>query len=206
MKSEGIIKVSVMTGKLKGFYAINFNPLDNAFCAKMAKKEGTVCSYCYSRRMLQTFRKNCAKPFSQNALVMSEKIHDQLLPRFMPGAFVRFLSHGELENTAQLENFFRIAEVNPATRFSLWTKRSDLLFDLYADRIKLKPTNLNIIQSSIFVNQKLDTQSPYTDALFTVYESEEADNTLDFRCNGKNCRDCMHCYNPNPKDVSEILR
>jgi hypothetical protein len=208
MDNNGLIKVSVMTGKLKGFYGVNFNPLDNAFCAKMAKKEGTVCSYCYSRRMISTFRKSCAKPFTNNAKVMSEIMHDQLLPRFMPGAYVRFLAHGELENVPQLINFFRIAKVNRDTTFALWTKRTDILFELFHDDGLAydKPANLNIIQSSPFLNQKSPEKAPYVDAIFTVYESGDADTTADFLCNGKNCSECMHCYKEDPTDVSEILR
>ena len=57
MKQE--IKISKNVGKArKGFKAINFSPLTAVFCQKMAKTKGTVCEYCYSRRMLKTYRKS----------------------------------------------------------------------------------------------------------------------------------------------------
>jgi hypothetical protein len=199
-----MVKVSKMTGKLSGLLGINFNPLDNEFCAKQAGKEGTVCEACYSRRMLATFRKMCVAPFTENAKLMSHFIPDQELPRFPVGATIRFLAHGELQNATQAMNFVRIANANPASSFAIWTKRMDI-FQAGVESFGPVPDNLQVIQSSPVLNKKEDKHD-FADKVFTVYTEEELMPQSDFPCVGNHCADCEHCYAFGGADVAELLR
>ena len=45
-----MLKISTMSGKLKGFKALNTNTLSNDFCVKMynSGKNDVICTFCYS--------------------------------------------------------------------------------------------------------------------------------------------------------------
>ena len=53
-----MLKISNMTGKLKGFKALNTNTLSNDYCMKMynSGKDNVICTKCYSAEMLQGMR------------------------------------------------------------------------------------------------------------------------------------------------------
>lgn len=199
------IKVSTMTGKLAGFFAINFNPQTCHFCNKMRSIEGTVCTHCYSHKMMRTSRVNCNAAWSHNAHIMSRVLHDQELPRFPLDAVVRFLAHGDMDNVTQLINFIQIARVNPLTHFALWTKRTDLVAEAFA--VYKKPDNLTLIQSSVFIGRAEVCQEHFN-AVFTVYPKGQALPADTHHCADKKCADCMYCYADGdlPYDISEALR
>ena len=198
------VHVSVMTGKLKGFKAINVNPLTSVFCQKMHQVGGTICRQCYSTKMLKTFRQSCAAVFTQNAVTLKEPLDDWQIPRFMPGEAVRFLAHGDLDTAQQLRGLYQIANANPKTVFSMWTKRKDLVFQLLNE----KPKNLRNIQSSIFLDI-IDERRAGFDAVFTVFSSAaEMPRVQDgvVMCNGKHCLPCMYCYTKPTASIIELLK
>ena len=65
---------SVMSGKLKGIPALNTSPLTNNYCKSQAKNKDSICSECYSIRMLQTFRKNAVPKFELNTKILSSRL------------------------------------------------------------------------------------------------------------------------------------
>ena len=200
---QKVVHVSKMTGKLEGFRAINLNPVTSEFCQRMQKIGGTVCQQCYSQAMLTSFRKTCGPAFTRNANLMSESLKDFQIPRFMPGEYVRFLAHGDMDNAQQFLNFCTIAGANPETHFTMWTKRADLV-SLYFRSI---PGNMKLIQSSQQLNT-VDARVPGFDAIFTVY-TEEANipqSPAVHRCNGVKCSACMYCYKEPTGHVAEILK
>ncbi len=196
------VHVSKMSGKLEGFRAVNFNPLTSDFCAKMSQVEGSVCSHCYSRKMISSYRKSCAKPFTANAKLMNGPVFADQLPVFKAGESVRFLAHGDMDTAIQLEGFFQIAWANPASSFTMWTKRADLVGQYAA----MKPKNLKIIQSSIRINGADELAAGF-DAVFTVYDDADKmpKDTVKY-CAGTNCRECMYCYKHPAGKISELLR
>jgi len=64
-----VIKISNMTGKLKGFRAISTNTLTNQFCVDMfnRKDKDLICTECYSAKNLQGMRKNCVSSRQHNS-------------------------------------------------------------------------------------------------------------------------------------------
>jgi len=196
------VHVSKMSGKLEGFRAVNFNPLTSSFCAKMAQIEGSVCSHCYSRKMIGTYRKSCAKPFTANAELMLDDLPNSAVPTFNAHESVRFLAHGDIDTAMQLLNFFVIAFRNNRTQFTMWTKRVDLVGNF----ANIKPANLKIIQSSVRLNEA-DELAEGFDAVFTVYDDADKmpKDTAKY-CAGTNCRECMYCYKHPAGKISELLR
>jgi len=122
------IKISTLTGKLKGFNAINTNTLSNDFCSKMRQTDA-ICRECYSASMLQGVRKNCEAPWQRNSDILSTRVLEMdELPTINAHSF-RFHAHGELINATHFNNYINIARKNPYTTFALWTKRINLVKD-----------------------------------------------------------------------------
>jgi hypothetical protein len=187
--------VSKMSGKLDGFRAVNTSPLSNEFCLKMEKQEDTVCAHCYSLRQMRTYRPNMIPPLTRNGeLLSSRPLERQEIPSFKPGEAVRYSAHGELINAQHFLNLCKIAECNPESMFSLWTKRPDLVVRY----IGSVPENLRLVFSHPVVNPKLDEFSiPYGfDQVFAVYTPEyAAEHNIEINCT-RRCAECMQCYAP----------
>lgn len=193
------IKVSEMSGKLKGIPAINTNTLSNDFCKKMAasdKGKNIICSGCYSVAMLSGSRKNCVPRFQNNTEALSTR---PLLPREIPtlnSAWFRFSGHGELENTTHYENYCRIAEANPQTTFALWTKRKAIV-----QRSDYPtPENLILIYSNPIIDKPINKAPKGFHKVFNnvkgngQYEAQE-------NCTGQKCIECLACYKFGGTDV-----
>jgi hypothetical protein len=186
-----VIKISSLTGKLKGFQAINTNTLSNSFCSKMRKTDA-ICSQCYSASMLQGVRKNCVEPWQRNSDTLSEKVLlSDSLPTINAAAF-RFHAHGELINLTHLVNFVNIARKNKLSTFALWTKRKNLINEFIATGGVI-PDNLILIYSNAKTDKVLNDIPKYFDKVFNASQSgivEEGQT----ECTGKSCIDCLACY------------
>ena len=186
------VHISTMTGKLAGIFAVNTNTMTNTFCTKMAAT-AAVCSVCYSRAMLQGSRKNCTPAFERNsALLSAALIPMERLPVINANIF-RFHGHGELINSNHLENFYRIAERNPATTFSLWTKRRDLV-----RTGRTAPVNFILIYSNPSLSKLMHKVPP---RFHKVFNNVKVDYAGSANCTGQKCLDCRICYTPGGESV-----
>ena len=186
------VHISTMTGKLAGLQAINSNTLTNDFCSTMRKTD-SICRVCYSAAMLSGSRKNCAPSFERNSVLLSAAlIPVERLPVINASIF-RFHGHGELINSIHLENFYRIAERNPGTTFSLWTKRRDLIRTGRA-----APANFILIYSNPSVSKIMRAPPP---RFHKVFNNVRADYTGPANCTGQKCIDCRICYTPGSESV-----
>lgn len=184
------IKISVLTGKLKGFKAINTNTLSNEFCSKM-RKTSAICKHCYSASMLEGIRKNCVKPWENNSRLLSSEL---LEPNQIPNIFehtMRLHAHGELINYTHLLNYIAIAVRNPRTTFALWTKRKNLINKAAA--AGLIPDNLILVYSHPKTDKAAISIPVNFDKVFSGTVTG-ATNSSEFECTGKSCADCMACY------------
>ena len=192
-----------MCGKLDGIDAINTDPLSNWFC-KLKRKSNHICSQCYSRKMLLTYRSYCRKPFKRNLAILSEKIiRIEDLPVIKSKIF-RFHSHGELLNGIHLMNFIRIADYNQNTVFALWSKRKDLL-NRYASLI---PRNMITFYSTPMINPGTVEIPKGFKRVFSIYTEDHAgENNIEIHCKGKKCIECMRCYRLSGEQiVNELVK
>ena len=149
------INISKGSGKLQDIRSINTNTLTNAFCMKQVKNKNSICSFCYSDKMLRTMRKNCVPSWQHNSDLLSKVIiQTELLPTILD-AFFRFSSHGELINDIHLINLINITNKNPHCTFTLWTKRKDIINKVF--KTMNKPKNLILIFSNSQLNKPIET-------------------------------------------------
>ena len=192
------IKISEMTGKLKGFQAINTNTLSNEFCSKMRKTDA-VCSECYSAAMLQGVRKNCVDPWQKNSDILSAKKYPiDRMPVVMGHSF-RFHGHGELINFDHLFNYVGMAIKNPHTTFALWTKRKELIAQ-YVKEIGAFPDNLILIFSNASTKRVLKKVPKHFHKVFNASKTGNVPEGAT-ECTGKSCASCMACYRINEHKI-----
>jgi len=190
-----MLKISTMTGKLKGIPAINTNTLTNEFCQKMhSSNPQCICTDCYSFAMLQGSRKNCQPAWQLNSDILSSDLLGYPLPQFN-SLYVRFDGHGELINETHFINYLLITEHNPKTTFTLFTKRHKLVKRVLETR--KKPQNLILVYSNPIVDRITDKKPQYFNKVFnTTTEKSTRDN-----CTGRKCIDCLACYALNDNSV-----
>ena len=182
-----MIKFSKMSGKLEGLRAINTNTLTNEFCIEQHKRKdpNVICTVCYSFKMLESYRKNCAPAWQHNSDVLSGGLIPVSAMPWVPDAFIRIDGHGELINGIHLENLYRFAERNPHTTVALWTKRVTLI-----RQGREKPANVILIYSNPRTDKIVERPPRGFDKVFNgTAEPDEQEN-----CTGQRCIDCMACY------------
>ena len=190
---------SVMSGKLKGIQALNTSPLTNNYCKSQAKKGDTICSECYSIRMLQTFRKNAVPKFELNTKILSSRLleaHELPPPA---GLVARFNGHGELKNSIHLQNILKMARLYPKVTFTLWSKRKRLIQRIL--RESRKPKNLILVYSNSKVDAVMDYVPSGFDKVFNVVRQDRSD----VNCH-KKCIECLMCYDVKNKTEQIIER
>lgn len=199
MRYQGI-NISKMSGKLEGIPAINTNTLSNDFCIDQNKrKNNSICTYCYSVTMLQTFRKSCVKSFQHNSDLLSSKvIHPDGLP-IINSAFFRFSGHGELINNNHFINLINICVKNPSVNFALWTKRVTIIRDVL--KMHKKPKNLILIYSNPKIDHILKKIPKNFDKVFNNVTSGAVN------CSPKRsaCLSCLKCYKFSKSEKNNII-
>jgi len=176
-----------MTGKLVFIPAINTNTLTNEYCQKMHSSCSTcICWDCYSFAMLEGSRKNCAPAWEKNSVLLKSNILKEL-PQFN-SLYVRFHGHGELINETHFINFLLIAQYNPKTTCSLFTKRHKLVKKVLETREK--PQNLILVYSNPIKDRVTDKKPQYFDKVFNTVTQENAQDN----CTGRKCIECLACY------------
>ena len=189
-----MIELSKGSGKMEGLYSINTNPLNNEYCKYMSNIDSNICSKCYSKRMLKSFRKSCVKRFTSNGYALSSSL---LMERDIPSInskVIRINSHGELINDIHWENLKGICNYNRNTLFVLFTKRHELIDN--------KPYNMKIVYGNPIIDLPTTIVPHECDMVYNVVTKDYAlDNGIDINCSGK-CKDCMKCYTWN--DITTI--
>jgi hypothetical protein len=197
-----------MSGKLAGIRSINTSPVDNPFCIKMSKNPNTICSKCYSIRMIESgYRKNCLPAWRRMGEILSSDLLDVSEIRPCKTDLIRFSSHGELINLTHLENLIQIAKVNSQSVCCLFTKRKDILSQLKQDI----PANMLIVYSNPIIDHPLYTADipEKADKVFNVFTKKYAEeNKIDINCGKKRCKDCLYCYTHRftPNVINELIK
>jgi len=197
--------------KLENIPSISTSCLVNKNCALNMKKvdpitgEKSICASCFSNTY-QKMRPSLKQALINNSVVLSNHIWNTLDLPLVNAAFFRLESFGDLINTIHLENYCRLAERNPSTSFSLWTKQTEITENYFDHR--RKPKNLRLIYSSLFVNTREDIKTfKYAFQVFTVYTKKYVSaNKIKINCGKSRCLTCQKCYTGKTKYINEIKK
>jgi hypothetical protein len=194
--------------------SLSTSPLVNKQCQKNCKIKGAVCEKCFSITMMKRYHALVKKLERNHAILTTEVIPVEYLP-MINCKYFRFEAFGDLENEIQFINYLNICYKNPDVNFAIWTKNPHIMNEVFNEMKYKKPNNLNIIVSSLFLNNvwKID-HLPYAkkywfiDKIFTVYDSKFInENNIEINCGSKKCLDCLLCYTKNDiKFINEKLK
>lgn len=200
------------TGKMTDLISISTSPY-NWLCNLRAKIAGSICSHCFSRRMMRRYPALAAK-LQRNAAFYS---HYDLKPEdvytFNPkSGYFRFEAYGDLFSPLQVKNYFTIASVNSHLNCALWTKNPQIIKAAIEMYDLEKPDNLNIIFSVAGLNSEFSeviydalqaTGYSFIDKVFTVFDHDNGH----INCGAKACAKCGLCYTKNDTVfVNELLK
>ena len=184
-------------GKMLDIPSINTPTSTNTFCQSM-QKTNSICKSCYAQRY-EKMRPSLVEATTRNLFLTLRYIEPQEIPAINAQVF-RFHSYGELHNQIHLQNYFTIAQANPRTVFTLWTKRYGLVQRVL--KLRSKPSNLILIYSSPVVDKEARLPKGF-DKVFTVHSK---DTTAPINCHGS-CNTCRLCYSHNDVvNINEIKK
>lgn len=201
---------------MAGIRSISTSVLLNEYCKQNAMVSGSICQHCYANTLCR-MRPGLAKALAHNTKELCTQIINvgKDVPDLSGEELFRFESFGDLNNSTQLHNYLQIVRAYPEVRFALYSKR----YSLISSQLKFYriPDNLNIILSSLMVNQPLDWTKvidptgirPGQVKVFTVYNKEYISKhpEVKINCGSKSCCKCRLCYNPTSvTSVNEILK
>lgn len=209
------------TAKMEGFWSLSTAMTCNKHCQSRAAMDAVkielangetveampICVKCYAAAMLKRYGALNAKLEHNAALLAVDYLNDDDIP-FINAAFFRFEAFGDIINEIHVFNLFKIAECNPHCTFTLWTKNPFIIRHAIQDGA-VKPDNLIVILSSLYVNINAAVDSKYTyidsfvDKVFTVYDKAHAAN-VNINCGGRKCAECRRCYNKRNADAMTV--
>jgi len=127
-------------------------------------------------------RPNVNAAYTRNANLLMEPIPESLLS-WAPLDSHRIQAFGELLNDAHWGNCVKLAICNPQSKFTIWTKRTDLI-----EKSKWRtPENLQVIASGTYLSNDLIPGYP------TFLVSKKEPEIKYWKCQGK-CVECQYCY------------
>lgn len=202
-----------MTGKMTGMVAIGTSCKLNPHCKLNQLIDGSICQSCYAENM----RKTTAYKQAFCTLVLCTYVftYDQI--PYVNATKLRFESFADLLNDIQVINYINIAAKNNSVHCAIWTKRPALLHKVLMTNFNdIKPGNLSVVVSSLYVNAALDIKGKYllnngvdmVNHVFTVFTAKYAiENNIDIQCGKSKCIICGICYNVKTDYyVNEILK
>ena len=205
-KITGLHFTTKHTGKMAGMASISTSVTTNERCAKNAQIEGSICQKCFAAKQMKVYpsMENC---MVENQRILTGSILDPDTLPIINHIYFRFESFGDLNNDIQVINYFQMCYKNPATKFALWTKNPDFVAQAIAKGYP-KPENLNIVLSSLFINQERRTRYDFVDKVFTVYDKQYIqENNVDINCGARSCFACGQCYEKNGvRQIREQLK
>lgn len=172
-------------GKIAGIASINTNPLINPFCHAMMRNEHSICHDCYAVRALKEYRMNAVKQYTKNSMILSNTDVGVEGEPIVASKYCRINAFGELHNATHWLNIVKIVKANSHCKFSIFTKRMDLIQKCGVDI----PYNLLVVYSNPKYNEPMMNVIPRdVDVVYNVVEGEDRIN-----CDGK-CIECLNCY------------
>jgi len=122
--------------------------------------------------------------------LLQGKIYLNEMPKFNKTSnIIRLHAHGELQNTQHLKNLLTIVKANPTKTFSLYTKRIDIINDIFA-KAKI-PSNLIMVYSNPVIDKPITKVPMHFNKVFNVCRDKYKDR---INCGAKSCNTCRLCY------------
>lgn len=202
------------TGKMTGLMSISTSPF-NWLCNLRALIIGSICSHCFSRRMMLRYPALKAKLERNAVWLTSYEIQPADVYHFNPkSGYFRFEAYGDLFDTLQVKNYFTIARelAKDGIHCALWTKNPQIIKRAIAEYNLVKPENLNIIFSVAGLNSEFSaviydalmaTGYDFIDKVFTVFDHDNGA----INCGARDCASCGKCYTKNDiVFINELLK
>lgn len=204
-KSTGVRFNCNMSGKMSGITCLSTSVLCNPFCAARRNKQECICSRCYAASTCSRYSA-LEKNMQRNSDILTSRLFDQSELPVINAMIFRFEAFGDLINTTQCKNYFRLAKRNPGVRFALWTKNPGIV-QRAIDEGESKPDNLVILLSSAIIGERADTSRwAFVDKTFTVYHKDQLDDS-GINCGARACLTCQRCYHKDTEnDIRERLK
>ena len=198
------------SGKMEGLQSLSTSVLLNENCKKNRTVKGAICEKCYAARLAALRSQLDEKLDFNTELLTTCVLPFEVLPTIY-SLYFRFEAFGDLNNAVQVVNYFNICKKNPSVSFALWTKNPHFIEQAINEYGTEKPSNLNIIYSSLFINSRNESTAKkygFIDKVFTVYSSDFIQaNGIEINCGGLHCATCLKCYTKNDiRDISEKLK
>lgn len=205
-KHNGLHFTTKHSGKMSGMVSISTSVTTNERCKKNASIKGSICEKCFASKQMKVFP-SMEKPMVENQRILTSSVLPMELLPTINNLYFRFEAFGDLNNDIQVMNYFNLCYKNPKVKFALWTKNPDYIESAINQGYK-KPENLNIVLSSLFINQERKSKYDFVDKIFTVYDPQHIDeNNVEINCGSRNCFDCGLCYEKNNvKIINEKLK
>ena len=195
-KHNGLHFTTKHSGKMSGMVSISTSVTTNERCKKNASVKGSICEKCFASKQMRVFP-TMEKPMVENQRILTSSVLPMELLPTINNLYFRFEAFGDLNNDIQVMNYFNLCYKNPKTSFALWTKNPDFIESAINQGYK-KPENLNIVLSSLFINQERKSKYDFVDKIFTVYDPKYIEeNEVSINCGSRNCFECGLCYEKN---------
>lgn len=195
-KHNGLHFTTKHSGKMSGMVSISTSVTTNERCKKNASIKGSICEKCFASKQMKVFP-TMEKPMVENQRILTSSVIPMELLPTINNLYFRFEAFGDLNNDIQVMNYFNLCYKNPKVKFALWTKNPDYIESAIKQGYK-KPENLNIVLSSLFINQERKSKYDFVDKIFTVYDPQYIEeNNVSINCGSRNCFECGLCYEKN---------
>lgn len=179
-------------GKMVGMNSLSiWGPAAHQFCIASGKNAHRICHRCYYvYGTALVHRETIDKPMKNYIMLRARR----LAPiRTMMDIF-RFNSFGELSGREDIEYFIECCDANPATTFSLCTKRPDIVNSVIG-RGTPKPRNMILVYSWPWRGDRMTPKEEDLpenfDKIFTAWKIFDEKS---INCGARNCYKCRMCY------------
>lgn len=203
-----------MKAKLEFLHSFNTYCAMNARCIARHAAGETICKKCYSFTLTAIYDGLQRKLIQATFLFCNEIIKPEDMPILDNTEYERLESFGDLNNRIHAINFINLCIRNKKTRFVLWTKNPDIIYNAYLET-GYKPQNMTLIYSSPKINiidrsvigKYIINGKDMIDRIFTVFTAEYAIlNNIAIHCIDSHCMTCKRCYKGNAYYVNEIVK
>lgn len=202
-RETGLHFTTEHSGKMRGTMSLSTLCDVNPLCIERMKNGNSICAHCFSHRQWKMYGEKSARKFAANYEILNENGDKFPVIDLGDVKYFRGESFGDSASWKHPAYFIRLALANKGTQIALWTKNPWFVREAVEKLgLKRKPSNLQVILSSVEVNKPdVKLSEKYADVVdkrFTVYTKEYLAEHPEVKvnCGAKNCHyNCGYrCY------------